>query len=207
MALPANLIIEKNKLDAKYPWLILLKFAIDEGGPGELIFRFVRNYPDVTFQGNVYTGFNFDLGIISSSIDGKIRETTLSISNVTYLLQADLEELDGAVDAVITVILVHVDNLDEDYSELELIYDVLSTHIGPLSIDFSIGAPSPLLQRFLTQIYFADMCPYDEFKGPRCGYVGAETVCYRRLVDCRALGNSARFGGCPGLRKDGVRFL
>lgn len=207
MALPPNLIIEKNKLDAKYPWLILLKFAIDEGGPGELIFRFIKNYKDVTFQGNLYKNFNFNLGIINSNIDGEIRETALSVSNVTHLLQADLEELNGAVDAVVTVILVHVDNLDEDYSELELIYDILSTHIGPLSIDFSIGAPSPLLQRFLTQIYFADMCTYDEFKGPRCGYVGAETICYRRLVDCRAYGNSARFGGCPGLRKDGVRFL
>lgn len=205
MALPANLIIEKNKLNAQYPWLILLEFQLND--PGEQVFRFVRNHPNVTFQGNVYNGFNFDLGLIQQNIDGEIHDTILSISGVTYALQADLEKFDGATDAEITLTLVHADNLSEDYSELELYFDVLSTHIGQLSIDFTIGAPSPLLQRLLTQRYFADFCSYREFKGPRCKYVGGFTTCNRRFADCRERSNSSRFGGCPGLRVDGVRFL
>ncbi len=205
MALSENLIIEKNKLDAQYPWLILLEFQLND--PDDQVFRFVRNHPNVTFQGNVYNGFNFDLGLIEQSIDGKIHDTILSVSGVTYALQADLEEFDGATDAEIILTVVHADNLGDDYSELELYFDVLSTHIGQLSIDFTVGAPSPLLQRLLTQRYFADFCSYREFKGPRCKYVGVETICNRRLADCRGYSNSARFGGCPGLRKDGVRFL
>jgi len=210
MSLPENLIIEKNKLNAEYPWLILLKFAINEGDSDEIVHRFVRNYHDVSFQGNLYVGFNFDLGLIQQSIDGKIHETGLSVSGVSLELQAELEALDGAVDAEITLTVVHVDNLAEDHSELEWIFDVLATHIGQLSVDFTIGAPSPLLQRFLSQRYFADFCSYDEFGGPRCGYVyqsGDDLFCHRRFADCRAFGNSARFGGCPGLRVDGIHFL
>lgn len=205
MALSENLVIEKNKLNAQYPWLILLDFKLND--PENQIFRFVRNHPNVTFQGNVYNGFNFDLGLIEQSIDGKIHDTMLSVSGVTYALQKDLEELDGATDAEIILTVVHADNLDEDYSELELFFDVLSTHIGQLSIDFTIGAPSPLLQRLLTERYFADFCSYREFGGPRCKYVGEAEFCNRRLADCRELENSPRFGGCPGLRVDGVRFL
>lgn len=207
MSLPENLIIEKNKLNAKYPWLLLLKLAKDEGESYEIVYRFVRDHPDVTFQGELYTGFNFDLGLIQQSIEGRILDTTLSVSGVSVELHAELEALDGAVDFEVTITVVHADNLGEDHSELEWVFDVLATHIGALSIDFTIGAPSPLLQRFLTQVYFADFCSYDEYKGPRCQAVSAFTTCPRRRVDCRARNNSNRFGGCPGLRVDGVRFL
>lgn len=211
MTLPANLVIEKNKLNAEYPWLILLKFSLYEGQENEVVYYFVRNYHDITFQDHLYQSFSFDLDLIQQSIDGKIHENTLSISNVTIILQETLEKFDGAVDAEITITLVHVDNLTEDFSELELVFDILATHIGPLSIDFILGAPSPLLQRFLTQSYFADFCSYPEFGGPRCGYdldtPGAPAFCHRRFSDCRALENSARFGGSPCLRKDGIRFV
>jgi hypothetical protein len=35
------------------------------------------------------------------------------------------------------------------------------------------------------------------FKGPNCGYSGAETVCNYTAARCTALGNYARFGGYP----------
>ena len=210
MSLPAELVIEKNKLNAKFPWLALVKFAINEGDSDEIVHRFVRNHPDVTFRGDVYKGFSFDLGVVQERLDGRIHQTTLSVSGVSLELQAELEALGGALNAEITLTIVHADNLASDYAELEFVFDILSTHIGPQSINFAIGAPSLLFQRFLTQRYFADFCSYETFEGVRCGHVwssGEPEFCHRRLSDCREYGNSNRFGGAPGLRRDGIHFL
>lgn len=46
-------------------------------------------------------------------------------------------------------------------------------------------------------------CTYRAFKGPECGYAGAEVTCDRTLTRCTALGNSARFGGFSGIHAVG----
>ena len=196
--LPATLLLEKNKLDAKYPWLLLLEFILHPGQENETIYRFVRNYQDITFQGHTYTGFNFSLGFIEESTESKIPTVSLVVCNVTQYLQPVLEAEDGAVDSKVRIIVVHSDLLAEDYSELTLEYDVIAPHIEANSISFQLGAPSPFKQRFPRYRYFTDMCPF-VFKSARCGYTGAATSCDHRFKDCKSLGNQTRFGGVPGL--------
>ena len=37
------------------------------------------------------------------------------------------------------------------------------------------------------------------FKGDQCGYKGTDGKCKKTLADCRAKGNSERFGGFLGI--------
>ena len=42
------------------------------------------------------------------------------------------------------------------------------------------------------------------YKGLRCGYNGSKKTCDHTLTDCRAHGNSKRFGGFVGIDQLGV---
>lgn len=197
MSLPVNLILEKNRIDAKYPWLVLVKFTLNEGESDEVVRRFVKDNPDLTFDGEVYQGFNFDIGFIEQSSEGKIPSTSLAICNVTQYLQGTLEDYDGATGGVVTIILVHADKLEEDYSELELNFDVIFTHIDKKYIQFKLGVPSPLRRRFPLHRHLPDKCPY-KFGGARCGYTGGDLTCARTYAACREKENQARYGGDVG---------
>lgn len=184
MSLPINLLIEKNRLDTKYPWLLLLKIELDE--PGFTTILLVRDFQDIPlFKGEgPYLNFNFSIGLINQSAKGGIPTSSLAVCNVTQFLQPFLEEFDGLVDASITITIIHANYLDEDYSELELNFDVLSSRITAEAVIIEIGSPSPLRQRFPLPRYFADLCSF-RFKGPKCLYAGSDLTCNRRLSDCR----------------------
>jgi len=205
MALPDKLKEVKYSLSTKYPWLTLLQFNVND--KDDTIVRVVRNNETVIYQGNEYIGFPFELGMIQQNIEGEIQSSSLSVSGVTYAFQKYIEANDGCLDATIILTIVHADNLSENYAELEQHWNVLSTHVTATDIQFTIGAPSPLLQRFPLYRFFSDMCSYKTFKGPKCGYSGSDETCDRRWSTCRIFGNSARFGGVPGIRRDSVRFV
>jgi len=205
MALSDKLIEVKNSLDCKFPWLLLLEFNV-LGDDSEII-RVVKNTEDVVYKGNTYTAFNFSLSSIEQNIEGQITSVSLAVSGISHVLQPYVEMYEGCTSATIALTVIHADNLEEDYSELEQHFSVLSTRMTALDVQFTIGAPSPLKQRFPLYRFFSDICSYQTFKGPRCGYAGGESSCDRRFCTCRELGNSARFGGQPGLRSGGVRFV
>lgn len=192
--LPLALRIEKNKLVSTAPWLLLLAVTL----PDTTVLRLARNTEDVTFGGNVYTAFAFELGDVRSGGDGRIQGVTLRVANPGRALQPYLEAYDGLIGCAVTLSVVHADNLASDYSELTLNYDVLAAEPKSDWITFTLGAENPLRRRFPLQVAIPFSCNWG-FKSAECAYAGATTSCARTLDACRALGNSARFGGRPGI--------
>ena len=200
--IPAPIIIEKNKIATASAWLVLIDVILD-GGATTLYF--VNNTEDVVFNSNTYTAINFELDATKYSSKGEIPSLQLRISNVTRLIQAYLEALDGAVGDQVRIRVVNSEHLTEDYTELEMLYDILDSESTGLWATFTHGAPNPLRSRFPRNRYIAQHCNWI-FKEAECTYVGAETICDRTLDACRAYNNSARFGGFPGLNAGGLRL-
>lgn len=192
--LPLALRQEKNKLVSTAPWLLLLTVTL----PDTTVLRLVRNTEDITFGGNVYTAFAFELGEVRSGGDGRIQGVTLRVGNPERALQPYLEAHDGLVGCAVTLTVVHADNLASDYAELTLNYDVLAAEPKSDWITFTLGAENPLRRRFPLYVAVPYSCNW-AFKGAECAYAGAATSCSRTLDACRALSNSARFGGRPGI--------
>lgn len=213
--LPANIILEKNKLSTASAWLVLLEITLtdieDSGGP--TVFRLVKNNEDIIFDGNTFTKFNFQLEPIAQAITGQINTVMLRVSNVTRLLEAYLQELDGGIGSTVKIIVVNSDLLAENYSELEMTFEVLKTSTTVLWVEFTLGVPSPLRQRFPLNKYLALHCNWTFTGGDsvgdnvECAYIGAEATCNRTLADCRLRNNETRFGGFPGMRSGGVRIV
>lgn len=192
--LPLALRLEKNKLVSTAPWLLLLTVTL----PDASVIRLARNTDDVPFGGHVYTAFAFELGDVRSGGDGRIQGVTLKVANPGRVLQPYLEAGDGLVGCAVTLAVVHADNLASDYSELTLSWDVIAAESAADWITFMLGAENPLRRRFPLHVAIPLSCNWG-FKSAECAYAGAATSCARTLDACRALGNTARFGGRPGI--------
>jgi len=154
-----------------------------------------------------FQSFNFDLDQITYK-GAEMPRTTLRLSNVTQFIKSDLENNRGCTASEITIRVVHANQLYEDYSELDTVFEVIYPRITAKFVEFSIGGPSPLRRRFPLERYLADTCRYvSGFKtDPRCGYAGAATSCSGLRSRCRELGNETNFGGFPGLRPETMRL-
>lgn len=201
-SLPANIIIEKNKLATPSAWLILLDISLPDGSK----FYLVKNNENVTFNSQVYTALNFDVEPTKASAQGEIPTVTLRVSNVTRVLQDYLESTNGGVGATVTLRVVNSAYLSENYSELTMTFDVLATVADAYWVSFTLGAPNPLRWRFPLNRYIANHCNW-QYKSAECGYSGTASTCKRTLQDCRDRFNSGRYGGYMGMSTGGVRLV
>ena len=200
--LPPAILRAANRLDQDNPWLILLDIAID----GEPTMYLVNNTDDVVFDGRTYVAFGFQVDMPKESSKGEIPSIQLAVANATRTLQTYVEKYEGGVGAAVTLRVVNAGLLAENYAELTTTLQVMACKCTAQWVTFTLGAINPLNKKFPPDQYIAMHCRF-RFKGPHCGYTGTETSCSRTLDNCQALGNSARFGGHPGLDGRGIRLV
>jgi phage-related protein len=82
-------------------------------------------------------------------------------------------------------------------------YELKSPSANDAWVTFTLGASNPFDLRFPQDRILKNHCRF-RFRDRRCNYRGADRSCSRTLADCRRKGNSARFGGFPGIGKAGL---
>ena len=82
---------EKNKLSTGSAFIILLDIIL-----GDDVARICYNTEDITWQGNLYQAFPFDIGDISENTDGSDPSVQLKVDNTSQVLQYRVEEANGA---------------------------------------------------------------------------------------------------------------
>lgn len=199
--LSANLIQAKNMLGGDQPWIILIVLALTGG----TTFRLASNNEDITFQGELFTAFPLQIELPKESSKGEIPTVKLGLANATRAIQVHLEAQNGGVGSTVQLIIVNAGLLAENYAELTMDFDVLSSDCTAQWISVTLGSPNPLRSRFPLHRFIAMHCNW-QFKSVECGYAGADMVCERSLAACRAKNNSKRFGGFPGLQPGGLRL-
>lgn len=202
-SLSTNLIAEKNKLHSGNVWLVLLEITLTD----DTVIRLVNNTENITYGGNVYTRFAFDLGIVEADISGQIPMVRLRVCNVTRFLTPYLNSLDGGLESTVKITVVNSGHLTEDFSELELEFNVITCEADEKYVVWQLGMANPRNQRFPLYRYLADHCLWaGNFKGAECGYSGSETTCDGTLDTCREYGNTSRFCGFSGMAEDGIKI-
>ena len=204
LTLPANLIIEKNKIATPSAWLIMLEI-----GPTPI--RIVRNNEDITYNSNLYTAFPFDLSLSDTS-KGELPSLTVSISNVSRIFTQAVEITNGAVGYTVRLLVINSAHLS-DLPALDRYFTILSVTCNALVITFKLGAANPMLQRFPVRKIYKDYCSW-KFKSLECGYTGSIALCDKSLTTCKSFDSpsgswsqSRRFGGFPGVSKGGMTYL
>lgn len=190
---------EKNKLSTGSVFIVLLDIDLKDGD----VIRVCYNTEDVTWNGNLYQAFPFELGEVSETTDGSDPSVELKVDNTSRALSYYIESSGGAVNMPVVLRVVNTENLNSTEAELEESFVVQKTSVAEDYVTFTLGAEYSSRTRRPLNRYMKNNCPF-KYKGLRCGYNGGIPTCYHTLVDCREHGNSKRFGGFPGIDQKGV---
>lgn len=198
---------EKNDIGSVNPWLITLDITLKDS----TILYFVRNNENITFQTHEYIAANFEIDAAEEDAKGTIPTVSLRVCDMQQVLEPYLQAQEGATGSKVTIRVINAAYLAEDYADLELSLEVLTTKSKAGWVTFNLGVPSPFRKRFPLYRTRGNFCNWVRGynASPRwaeCGYSGPLTTCRGTLEDCRAHNNSKRFGGQPGLTGGGLKI-
>jgi phage-related protein len=201
--LPLELRKAKNQFGQGSPWLVMVDIDLSSlGGP---VFNLVANNEDIVFQTRTYSAFPLNIELPKESTRGEIPSVTISVSNVTRLLQVEFEKYSGGVGGRATLHIVNAGLLTENYAELTMDFEIIGAECTSQWAALKLGASNPLRRRYPPHRYIAAHCMW-QYKSVECAYAGAMTTCKRNLDDCVAHGNGSRFGGFVGLAVGSLRL-
>ena len=216
MAISSALFAEINRLESTTPWVFFLQLTLTDGPPPTVLYL-CRNNEDLVWNGITYTAIPFELEEKTTAAQGELTSLVIKIDNVTQVLQAYLEALNGGVGSTVLLSIVNTGLLAESYADLQMQYEIMYTHADAYWVSFTLGAPSLLRNRF----------PLLRFLSNHCNWVGASVECGvvyntqttingvltyiqncpRTRQACLLFNNTARFTGFEGLQPGGIRVV
>jgi len=197
--LPPELIAEKNELYTTGAMLELLEVRMADGQT----MRLANNAADVIWGGQVWQKFAFDGGDQTENSDGEVPDVTIRVCNAARdaagkTVEDYLEEtVNGLVGDTVIYRQVHAAHLSEQ-AVLEAIFTNMQAQADDQWVTFNLGAENFFLGRFPGNIYRRDVCRYKPWQTGVCAYVN-NPACDRRFGTCIDLGQSAVYGGQPGI--------
>lgn len=200
ITLSATQTIAKNQLFSSIPWLVLLEITIPDAGG---VLRLVRNNENITYNGQQYSAFPFELDDRNDSADGQIPVFTIRVSNVSRVVQGYVEQYNGFEGATVRLMRIYYGDVSTAQVQLDMVFDVVSVSCSSEWVSFNLGAPNAMQSRYPIYRASARACQWI-YKGAECNYKGTLETCNHTFNDCANHNNLIRFGGRPGI-KGGIR--
>lgn len=200
LEISSTAIAEKNKVATGSCWLICAKITIP--GVSDPV-RVVRNTENLTWRGETWTAFPFEVDELTDSAKNEIPSIAIRVGNVNRVIEAYLEEYDVYVKAngpqriKVTVYVVNTNDLASGTPATEYTFHLKQPKANAKWATFTLGAINTFQRRVPQGRTLRNVCRF-KFKGTRCGYSGSVASCDKTLTTCRTLGNAGRFGGFPG---------
>lgn len=170
----------------------------------------VKNRENITFNGNTYQAFDFNIEDLSQGGKGELPTWVIKVDNSTrileqYILNYDLYLKNNGIAGNYIECIIRVLNTN-DLSEavLEEYFELNQPMTDSRFATFNLSASSPFRMQYPQRRIFQNMCQW-KFKDDRCAYSGSETVCNKSLTRCIQLSNSSRFGAFTGVGR-GIRL-
>lgn len=190
----ATFIAEKNKPENRP---IFLYTIFDYDGASSNLY-FAEHDENIVFNGVTYQKFPITHDLITEDAQHESSSMKLSISNVSRLIQAYLEQYDMH-DKKVVITMVYADHLDDPDAKLEDTFYIDSYTADEEKAEFTLSSKFDVLDVMLpSRKYMRNNCG-SKFKSAECGYGGAETTCNKTFARCRQLANQKRFGGFPSI--------
>ena len=189
-----------NKLASNEKLIVLLEVEI----PSSDILYLANYNANVTFLGNEYQAFLFNMGEITSG-KGEVPQFEIKIDNTSRGINSLMMDYDiylkanGIEGNQIYANIIVVNTVDLSDYVLKERFELVSWDMDSHFASFKLGASNPFTQKYPLRQIYADFCQF-KFKGTACAYSGLVTSCDKTLTTCRSLNNSPRFGGFAGVK-------
>lgn len=198
---------EKNKLASDSVFFSVLEITVPSL-PDPI--RVTNVDTNVTWRGVEWVKLPYELSEITVA-PGEEPSSVLKISNVNdaigrYVKENDLWcKINGYQQIIVDIIILNSYNLASDIPEITYTFTLEKQTIQGDWVTFDLGVSSPAKRRCPLQRMLKNQCRF-RFKSTECGYTGSQILCDKSLTRCRALGNSARYGGFLGIGGGGIQF-
>lgn len=207
MALSTVVTTEKNKRNNADSVFL---YAIEVTIPGsEEPARVVLNTENVTWRGVEWVAGSFSIEGLDSKSTGELPQCTVNVSNVNRVFEKYVQDWDtycknnGYSPIEVTLYELNTADLANDEPCAEHTYLLKQPSTDAQTASFVLSAANSATRRAPFNLMRKDYCTH-KFQSLRCGYSGLATSCDKHISTCRALGNSKRFGGTPGVGKTGL---
>ena len=186
----ANFITEKNKEENRPRYLY--EIVNYDGASNDL--RYTAHSSNYTFDSKVYEAFPLEHDNISENSQDQIDIVNFTLSNISRVIQANLETYDWRAKQVnITVIFVDYLNDPDVYLQDTFYIDAYRANTQLVSV--TLASLNDVLDDILPGRRFTrNFCQVKVFGNADCGYTGGESECDRTPQRCRALNNITRIG-------------
>ena len=154
---------------------------------------------DITFAGVTYIRFPITLDTISENNQSAIDAVKITVSNISRLIQAYLENYDLRGKKV-TIKTVWADKLNDPDAYIDDIFYIDSYVVDQDNVQFTVTSKFDVQDVELPVRRFSrNYCGW-KFKSTECGYSGSEVTCKKTKQDCKDVKNNyVRFGGFPSI--------
>lgn len=196
---------DKNALHGGNPFLLLL--AISVPGVADVL-RVVLNTEDIIWRGAEWKAMEFELDEIGQGA-GEVPQVELRVANPSRVFDPYIDQYDAWVKKYgfspisVHIIVINTADMVSGAAVVDHEYELVTPKSTEQWVTFTLGASNPFEARFPLDRILKTHCRY-KFRDRRCGYSGTVTTCGHTLSDCRKRGNSARFGGFPGIGRAGI---
>jgi phage-related protein len=212
MPLPisSTIVEEKNKLATDSVWLLAMKVTIP-GTPSSEVIRVVRNNEDVSWAGETWQAFPFDVDAVQATGKGEVPRLDVRICNISRAMEQYVIEYDDYVKAngyspiEVDLCVLNTKDLASNTPAGEASFELKQPKMDARWATFTLGAPNPYNRRFPQDRILKNHCRFRFKDEHTCAYSGAVAECDKTLTSCRSLGNSTRYGGFPGVGYGGFR--
>ncbi len=193
----SNFITQKNAQTNQPIWLFTLK---NYDGAGTNLY-FTNWDVDITFNAITYTRFPIKIDFTSNNTQGQVDSLTLTVGNVSRLIQAYLEQYDLRGLAV-DIQIVFIDTISDGTAFLKDTYFIDTYTADAQNVVLTLSTAFNVMGLQLpARKFMGNYCSW-RFKGTECGYTGTTSSCNKTAAACQAMvggSNYLRFGGFPGI--------
>lgn len=210
---------QKNMIASDMAWLVALEIDIRDHETGDYDHTeyLVNNTEEIVSDGKTYTPYAFEINLNYST--GGQSDVSVMVQDVSRALQYYLQEWKGGVGFHIRLIVLNQGALTEPPEIVEH-FEVMSTSVENYNITFELGTQNLLNRRFPNRRQLRDRCAW-RFKSTECRYDGPQTSCDYTLNGTNGCsekkdsvtdpdpvrGNVRNFGGFPGIKNAGFRYV
>lgn len=199
--IPVAAIAAANEINSDSAWIALLEVVFDEDEDDRI--RVCRNNENIVWGGKTWVAFPFTLGETKIDDKGSLSNLTVDVDNTGRELDYYLNKYAGGSGCRVILRVVRSDDLSYPVPDVEEFFCVKATTVNENKVTFTLGNAYPAKSRRPYRRYMKNNCPF-KYKGVMCGASSSYASCNHTLKDCRARGNSTRFGGFPGIPQGGL---
>ena len=168
----SDAIAEKNKITSDGTWLILLEISYE----GDTPLYVCLNNESIEWDSKTWLPAIFKLSGMQESRNAEVPNINLSLYDINRSIIPILEELNGAIGAIVTIRIVHSKFLSNTTAELTEVTEIIESSVSDTALVNIILGAANLLDRICpAQRYLKNNCRFI-FKKALMNFTAAGTI-------------------------------